>query len=280
MRIIKTPGLLFIVVLILNSCGKERTPTDDEDGNATKENFHLYLLMGQSNMAGRGKVESIDTLTHPRVFMLDRDTTWVLARDPIHFDKPIAGTGLGLTFGKIMANRNNSIRVGLIPCAKGGSSINQWFGDSLHQATNSFPYNEMIAKAKKAMKEGTLKGILWHQGESDTGTEGSVDRYSKNFNAMLNSLKADLEIETVPIVIGELGYFFYQKARLAEDLNKVLSEISDESDCIGLVSAEKLHDKGDSTHFDSNSYRELGTRYANKMIEIQSLCATILNDDK
>jgi hypothetical protein len=177
-----------------------------------------------------------------------------------------------------MANRNNDIRVGLIPCAKGGSSINQWFKDSLHRATNSYPYNEMIGRAKKAMKEGTLKGILWHQGESDTGTERGVDRYAESFNAMLDSLKADLEIESVPVVIGEIGYFFYQKAPLARDLNKVLDEIADENDCISLVSVENLHHKGDTTHFDSNSYRELGIRYAKKMIEIQSSCATVLSD--
>jgi len=241
--------------------------------NTQQENFHLYLLMGQSNMAGRGKVESIDTLTHPRVFMLDKGMKWVAAKDPIHFDKPIAGTGLALTFGKVLANENNNIRIGLIPCAKGGSSINNWFQDSLHNATNSYPYNEMIKKAKKAMTEGTLKGILWHQGESDSETEASINGYTEKFNAMLDSIKADLNIERIPIVIGEIGYFFDKKNPLANELNMVLNQIASNNNCITLVSGERLNHKGDSIHFNSDSYRELGVRYASKMQEIQSSCS-------
>lgn len=226
-------------------------------------------------MAGRGKVESIDTLTHPRVWMLDMDTNWVLARDPIHFDKPIAGVGLGLTFGKIMANENNAIRIGLIPCAIGGSSINQWFQDSLHLETNKYPYNEMIFKSKMAMESGILKGILWHQGESDTGSEVDVDIYSEKFHTMLDSLKADLGITSVPLVIGELGYFFYDKQPLAKDLNEVLHQLSDNNNCMRIVSADRLADKGDSTHFSSDSYHALGVRYATKMREVQSTCQTV-----
>jgi hypothetical protein len=264
--------LLFIAVGILTSCGERKLNTEKNNLTPQKDNFHLYLLMGQSNMAGRGKLESIDTLTHPRVFMLNKNMEWVLAKDPIHFDKPIAGTGLGLTFGKIMANKNDDVRIGLIPCAKGGSSINQWFQDSLHQATNSYPYNEMIEKAKKAMTEGTLKGILWHQGESDTGSQKDVDGYTEKFNAMLDSLKADLNLSSVPLIIGEIGYFLSEKAPLTEDLNLVIKEIANSNNCIEVVSAELLNHKGDSVHFDSDSYRELGIRYASKMIEVQSAC--------
>jgi hypothetical protein len=226
-------------------------------------------------MAGRGKVQSIDTLTHPRVFMMDRDMNWVLARDPIHFDKTVAGVGLGLTFGKIMANENNDVRIGLIPCAKGGSSINQWFKDSLHQSTNSYPYNEMINKAKKAMSEGTLKGILWHQGESDTRSEATVIAYSGKFNAMLDSLKKDLAITTIPpLVMGEMGYFFLEKQPGAQQLNLIFREISSSNQCMELVSAEHLDHKGDTVHFNSDSYRELGIRYASKMMEVQSICSS------
>jgi hypothetical protein len=231
--------------------------------------------MGQSNMAGRGKVESIDTLTHPRVWMLDMDTNWVLARDPIHFDKPITGVGLGFTFGKVMANVNNDIRIGLIPCAIGGSSINQWFHDSIHLETNKYPYNEMIFKAKKAMEVGTLKGILWHQGESDTGSEADVDIYAEKFHAMMDSLKSDLGIASVPMVIGELGNFFYEKQPLAKDLNEVLHQLAGENNCIGIISSDGLVDKGDSTHFNSDSYHALGVRYAIKMLEVQSSCQTV-----
>jgi hypothetical protein len=264
----KTPIILSILVMALFSCGEDRIPAD-------KENFHLYLLMGQSNMAGRGKVEATDTLTHPRVYMLNREMNWVLARDPIHFDKPIAGAGLGLTFGKEMADRNSNVRIGLIPCAKGGSSINQWFKDSLHLETNTYPYNEMIVKAKKAMSDGVLKGILWHQGESDTQTKSSVDSYPVKFKAMLDSLKADLNLSSVPVVIGEMGYFYYIREPLAEALNTVLNQIALTNNCIDIVRAEGLDHKGDTIHFNSESLREMGRRYAAKMTGLQAACPAV-----
>lgn len=261
-----------IIIALLTSCVGGRVT---KKKNSAKENFHVYLLMGQSNMAGRGKIEAIDTLTHSRVFMLNIDTAWVPATNPIHFDKPtIVGTGLGMTFGKIMAEENSNIKIGIVPCAKGGSSINQWFRDSLHIQTNSYPYNEMIFKAKKAMETGTIKGILWHQGESDTKTMADINNYKSKFNALLDSIGNDLNINPVPVVIGEIGYFFYQKNPLAEDLNIQLEQIANSNNCIGLVKSDNLNHKGDTTHFDSKAYRLLGMRYAEKMKILQSECHT------
>lgn len=262
--------LISLISLLLFSCeNKSEQETEQEN---TKENFHLYLLMGQSNMAGRGLVGAIDTINHPRVYMLDSSMNWVLAKDPMHFDKPVAGVGLGLTFGKIMANSNSDVKIGLIPTAVGGSSIHAWFRDSLHQQTYVYPFNDMVLRAKEALKEGTIKGILWHQGESDTGSEASVSSYSEKFFAMMDSVYKELEIEPVPVVIGEIGHFFYGKAPLAENLNQQLEKIASSQACIGLVSAEGLHHKGDSTHFDSDSYHELGRRYAVEMMKLQSNC--------
>ncbi len=268
-------ALVFLCLISLACSSKKSISNKALNDNSSKENFHLYLLMGQSNMAGRGKVEAIDTLTHPRVLMLDKAENWVLAKDPMHFDKPVAGTGLGLTFGKVMANENPNIRIGLIPTAVGGSSINYWFADSLFQQTNTYPYDDMIRRAKKAMETGTLKGIIWHQGESDSNSELEVTGYPEKFQAMETGLKSDLGIESVPIVVGEIGYFFYPKASHAEKMNGMIRQIAESEDCIGLVSAEGLNHKGDSTHFDSNSYHVLGMRYAEKMLELQSDCSVI-----
>ncbi|REG94371.1 sialate O-acetylesterase [Algoriphagus antarcticus] len=270
--------LLSLGLFILGCSSPKKIAAKASNDISSKENFHLYLLMGQSNMAGRGKVESLDTLTHPRVFMLDKAMNWVAAKDPMHFDKSTAGAGLGITFGKAMANENANIKIGLIPTAVGGSSINYWFADSLFQQTNTYPYDEMIRRTKKAMEAGTLKGILWHQGESDSNTENEVNQYTEKFEAMLDSLKSDLLIESVPVVMGEIGYFFYPKGKYAKELNGVISQIANKSDCIGLVTAEGLKHKGDSTHFDSDSYHSLGVRYAAKMQEIQSGCASIFKN--
>jgi len=266
---------LLLSILTLSCSSPKNIAAKASDNITSKENFHLYLLMGQSNMAGRGKIESLDTLTHPRVFMLDKAMNWVAAKDPIHFDKSAAGAGLSLTFGKVMANGNTDIRIGLIPTAVGGSSINHWFANSLFQQTNTYPYDDMIRRTKKAMEAGTLKGTLWHQGESDSKTENGVNEYTEKFEAMLGSLKKDLGIESIPIVMGEIGYFFYPKASYAKEINGVLHQIASTNDCIELVTAGGLNHKGDSTHFDSDSYHALGIRYAAKMLEIQSKCSTV-----
>lgn len=264
-----------IFSLLILSCSSPKNITSTEQ--LTKESLHLYILMGQSNMAGRGKVEAIDTLTHPRVLMLNKEEHWLPAKDPMHFDKPVAGAGLGLTFGKILANENPAIRIGLIPTAVGGSSINSWFADSLYKQTNTYPYDDMIRRAKKAMETGTLKGIIWHQGESDSNSDQAISAYSEKFEAMVTALKTDLGLESVPIVMGEIGYFFYTKASHAEAMNGVINQIAKSNNCIGLVSAEGLTHKGDSTHFDSNSYHALGMRYATKMPDIQANCTVKLN---
>jgi hypothetical protein len=220
----RTYKIYWVFLLLLASCQQHQS--------LKKEDFHIYLLIGQSNMAGRGTVQKVVTVTHPRVLMLDKNNRWVPAKAPLHFDKPIAGTGLGLVFGKLMAQSNQEATIGLVPCAKGGSSINNWFPDSLHHGTDSYPYREMIDKSKIALSEGTLKGILWHQGESDTKSAEDVANYPEKFNAMVDLLKADLNIPEVPIVMGELGEFFTERIPLAAELNGVFRQMADQSEII------------------------------------------------
>ncbi len=232
--------------------------------------------MGQSNMAGRGEIESQDTLTHPSVYVLDKDTNWVLAKSPLHYDKPgIAGTGLGLTFGKLLAEENHEIKIGLVPLAKGGTNIDKWRNGEYDKKTKSYPYDEAISKAKMALNKGTLKGILWHQGESDSNSKENVNSYKKKFITLMNSIKTSLDVSSIPIIIGELGHFNYKTRELSKSLNKVFEKIAKSDDCIGLVKADGLNHKGDNLHFSSKAYREMGSRYASKMIELQSKCSVI-----
>jgi len=91
-----------------------------------RDRFHLFLLAGQSNMAGRGEVGDEDRAVHPRVFSLSQSGEWIPAVDPVHFDKEIAGVGLGRSFGIALAGQDETITVGLIPAAVGGSAISSW----------------------------------------------------------------------------------------------------------------------------------------------------------
>ncbi|MFC1509000.1 sialate O-acetylesterase, partial [Candidatus Omnitrophota bacterium] len=76
-------AVLITAVLVFGCSSLSKT------GTIAKEQFHLYLLIGQSNMAGRGEVGDQDRQSHPRVFTLNKDNIWIPAADPIHFDKPI-----------------------------------------------------------------------------------------------------------------------------------------------------------------------------------------------
>jgi hypothetical protein len=168
------------------------------------DHMNLFLLIGQSNMAGRGIVGPGDLVTNPRIFMLTRELSWTLARDPVHFDKPIAGVGLCSEFARALVKSDPGIVVGLIPCAVGGTSLDQWKpGGEL--------YVGAVARAREAMKRGKLAGILWHQGEADN-THDKVVTYADRFASMIARLRADLGAENVPLVIGELGRFRAENA--------------------------------------------------------------------
>lgn len=261
---------LFTFILILSSCSRVRNIIVKKEQQKSKDNFHIYILLGQSNMAGRGEIEPIDTIVHPRVKMLNQDTNWVLGKNPLHFDKPkYVGTGLGVTFGIEMAKQDSNITIGLIPCAKGGSSINDWNNKSFHEDTKSFPYEEAIIRIKKGMNKGVIKGILWHQGESDCSKKEDVEMYEQKFIAFKDSLEKDLCLVNIPLIIGEIGYFTYEQYPLAEELNKIFEKISNNSSLIGIVKSDSLNHKGDKIHFNSASYRLLGLRYANEMIKLQ-----------
>jgi len=222
-----------------------------------KETFHVYLLVGQSNMAGRGKVEKEDLTPHPRVFMLGKDQAWAPAVDPLHWDKPAAGVGPGLAFGKAMADADPKIRIGLVPCAAGGSPIEAWKPGAYHDQTKSHPWDDTLARAKKALEKGTLKGILWHQGESN-----KAEGHQEKLIELVGRFRK--EIGDVPFVCGELGRFKDTYAPMNEVL-KTVPTVLLRSAC---VSSEGLKDKGDSTHFDAPGARELGRRYAKAMLAL------------
>lgn len=228
--------------------------------------YDLYLLIGQSNMAGRGNIEAQDTITDPNVFMLNKAEIWVPAKSPLHFDKSVAGTGLGLTFGKSMAKESKR-KVGLIPCAVGGTSISMWRAGAYDKVTKTHPYDDAIRRTKVALKNGELKGILWHQGEGDASKEKAA-RYEQRFDSLMLNLQNDLslDISSIPVVVGELGQFYCERNSGGKEINLILKHIAETHKNRSLVSSKGLVHKGDSVHFDAASQRELGKRYAEKVI--------------
>ena len=232
-------------------------------------NFHLYLLIGQSNMAGRGEVDAQDQEIHPRVFTLDKACQWVPAADPIHFDKPIAGVGPGLTFGKTMADHDPSIRIGLIPCAAGGSPITVWKRGGYWEQTDSKPYDDAIERTGDAMRNGVLKGILWHQGESDSN-ENDADLYEDRLATLINVLRMDLGAPDVPFIGATLGDYYVENRPEGRIVNRALRQIPQRVKRTAWVDSKDLGHKGDDVHFNAEAARELGRRYAEATIRLQS----------
>ena len=163
-------------------------------------------------MAGRGALDTLGPeMPHERVLMLGKEGNWVPAIDPLHFDKPkYVGVGPGLSFGKAVAARDQGRMIGLIPAAVGGSEIAAWTPGALHKQTNTHPYDDAIVRARAAMKNGKLKGILWHQGESDAHGE-KIFTYQGALSGLVENLRRDLGAPDVPFIVGGLGEFLNQK---------------------------------------------------------------------
>lgn len=231
-----------------------------------KEKFHLYLLIGQSNMAGRGVVEEQDKVPHPRVVMFTKEQTWAPAIDPLHFDKPIAGVGLGTSFGRAMAEANPDVTIGLIPCAVGGTPLKRWErGGDLYQ--------QAVARTRAALRDGTLRGILWHQGESDSGAEETAMTYGKRLAQMVHDIREELGSGDVPFVAGKLGEFLAKESAGKPSywpvVNEQIAALPSQVKRSAVVSSADFKHKGDGVHFDSPSLRTFGKRYAQAMLELQ-----------
>lgn len=227
-----------------------------------KDKFFLFLLVGQSNMAGRGVVEEQDKVVNPNVLMLSKEGKWVPAMDPMHFDKPAAGVGLGKTFGQIIAKANPGVKIGLIPCAVGGSPIDTWKPGVYYPATKSHPWDDMVKRVETALPAGTLKGILWHQGESDSST-GLAENYRPKLEDLVQRLRTLVKAPDVPFIAGQMGMFDGVPWNPEKGLvDKATRELAKEVPHMAFVTAEGLNHKGDKVHFDSAAYRELGKRYA------------------
>lgn len=218
----------------------------------------IYLLLGQSNMAGRGKLGDEAPVPCERIEKLDGSDTWVAAIEPLHFDKPVAGAGLGMSFARIMADRDRDVTVGLVPCAVGGSPLDKWMpGASL--------YAEAVRRAKIAQRDGEIKAILWHQGESDADGGGLEASYVERLAKMVAALRAELGLkaEDVPFIFGSLaeleGAPNYEVNR---SFNRAVRSAVDRIPNSVRVEGSDLSCNEDKVHFSTRSLRTLGARYA------------------
>jgi hypothetical protein len=224
-----------------------------------KRDFHLFLLAGQSNMSGRGKIDPLDNSAHPRVFVLAKDGAWKPGVDPLHYDKPAAAAGMGKPFAEILAKKNPRLAIGLIPAACGGAPISVWAPGMKHAQTQSLPYDDAIARAKRALQDGTLKAILWHQGESDC-TDALAAVHEEKLRELITRLRTDLGAPRLPFIIGQLGQFG-KWSPATQQVDAAQQKVAQSMPHVYFVASDKLT-SADGIHFDARSLKIMAERYA------------------
>jgi hypothetical protein len=224
--------------------------------------MQLFVLAGQSNMAGRGAVADEDRVEHPRVRMLTRDLRWMPAIEPMHFDKPMAAVGPGRAFGVAVADATPEAVVGLIPTAVGGSPVSAWEPGVLYPETGAYPWDDALRRVKAAAASGEIEAILWHQGESDANPE-NAPLYEQRLRALIARFRSELNRPALPFLIGQLGKFPGRPwTEWVEQVDAAHRRLAADVRQVFYVSSEGLADKGDLLHFDTDAARELGRRYA------------------
>lgn len=225
------------------------------------EKMDIYLLIGQSNMAGRAEIREQDKDSIERVFLFTGDSLglWEPAANPLNKYSSIRKRldmqklGPGYSFARKMAEEFPDKKIGLVVNAKGGTSIRLWMPGTEF-------YEQAVERTRIAMKYGELKGILWHQGSSDSNR---TDVYPDELKLLISSLRKDFNNPDLPFIVSELSLDKPHKA----DFNKMISLIPSQVDFTACVRTENLTTI-DSTHFDSESQIVLGERFADEMIKL------------
>ena len=158
---------------------------------------HSFLLIGQSNMAGRGFAHEIEPICNDRLKVL-RNGRWYPMYIPINCDRPFSGVSLAESFADAYA-RDHGVDVGLIPCADGGTSLDHW-------RVGGLLYDHAVYQARLAARTSTIAGVLWHQGEADC-SDSRYPFYQEKLQIILESLRKDIDLYDVPFLLGGLGEY-------------------------------------------------------------------------
>jgi len=201
----------------------------------------------------------MDTLENVYLFTGIEGEEWERAANPlnkystIRKDISMQRLGPGYTFARKMKENNKEKPIGLVVNARGGTNISSW-------AQGSEYYNEAVRRTRAALKYGTLKGIVWHQGESDVS---EYEDYTPKIIALIESLRSVFNIPDLPVVVGQLSDDKVSRI----DFNKMIIQLPEKIDKVAVVTTTNTTTT-DSTHFDSVSQRLMGERYAVEMLKL------------
>jgi len=218
---------------------------------------HSFLLVGQSNMAGRGFLKEVPIICNEHINVM-RNGRWQIMMEPINYDRSYAGIGLSGSFAAAWCKKNKSKEIGLIPCAENGASLDDWSQDGPL-------FKHAIFQAQLAKQSSNLDGILWHQGENECFS-GLYKLYHKKFSKIVSAFRRELNDPDIPVILGGIGDYlgngsFGQYFPEHSEVNQALLDFSKKEKNCYFVTASGLTANPDGIHFNAVSQRIFGMRY-------------------
>lgn len=226
--------------------------------------IHSILIIGQSNMAGRGFANEVEPIKNDKIKVL-RNGRWWPMYVPVNPDRVTAGINLTESFADMYA-KDKDVKVGIIPCADGGTCLNQW-------AVGELLFDHTLYMAELAMRSSEIAAVLWHQGESDANPR-FYPEYEEKLTTILTALRQKLGLNNVPFLLGGLGDFLkdYPNGEIHnyfELVNESIENVASKMPMTGFVSAKGLGANPDNLHFSAPALREFGVRYYNEFLKLE-----------
>lgn len=257
------------------------------NGNAQNKKFYIFLCFGQSNMEGNARIEAADTVNvDERLKVLEAVDCANLNRTKDNWYTavpPLSRCRTGLTpgdyFGRtLVANLPKNVTVGIINVSVAGCKIELFDKDKYQTYATTAPgwmqniikeyggnpYDRLVQLAKLAQKDGVIKGILLHQGESNTNDT----LWTKKVKVVYDNLMKDLKLKPkkVPLLAGELVNADQNGA--CASMNKIIATLPQVIPNSYVISSSGCEAAGDRLHFKASGYRKLGKRYAQQMLSL------------
>lgn len=238
--------------------------------------MHSILIIGQSNMAGRGFKDEVEPIRNDKLFVL-RNGRWWPMYVPVNPDRVTAGINLTESFADLYS-KEKDVEVGIIPCADGGTCLDQWeVGGPI--------FDHACYMAELASRTSDIVAILWHQGESDCSPE-RYPVYEEKLEKIIDALRERTGLFEVPFIVGGLGDFLKNNPRSEnfgkyyKKINESLLSLSIRKEKMGFVSAEGLSANPDNLHFSAAALREFGVRYYEEFKKLEGKCGKVNNKNK
>lgn len=237
------------------------------------DNMDIFILAGQSNMSGRGSLADLPrgfNEADERIWLFGNNDMWRPAVEPlddsagqadnVSFDF-YAGVGPGLAFAKRLKKLRPAMIIGLVPCAMGGTSMDQWMA----QGGEGTLYGSCIRRAKLAAQKGRIAGMLWYQGEADAWSAQLVSQWPDKFKILVGRFRRDTHHSTLPVVfvqIGDLGRRLQDDPRTAMWSRMQKAQAGVNIDDATMVSAMGLPLRPDGIHLSTKAQLALGAAAA------------------